>query len=195
MVQRDSDGPAVRMAEHVHTVGESFDQGEVSATGGAVAGLAGVGDAEGSAVVGDCRRPVAGPGPVFATANGTPIEPRNLNRRGCGVRERAGRTARFHGLRHTGVTLLLGLGAPPHVVRDIVGHSALDVTMNICAHVGLSEERAAPDRLVGLLDGRPRCRRHCRQNAPAPLNRSSVRDVRPAERWRPRQDSNLRPSA
>jgi hypothetical protein len=31
------------------------------------------------------------------------------------------------------VTLLLGLGIPPHIVRDIVGHSALDVTMNICA--------------------------------------------------------------
>ncbi|MCD0483435.1 tyrosine-type recombinase/integrase [Streptacidiphilus sp. ASG 303] len=96
-----------------------------------------------------------GRGLVFATANGTPIEPGNLNSHGCGVRERAGRTARFHDLRHTGITLLLGLGAPPHVVRDIVGQSALEVTMNICAHVDLSKKRAAPDRLGGLRDGWP----------------------------------------
>lgn len=91
-------------------------------------------------------------GLVFATAHGTPIEPRNLNRHWYGVRDAAGLSARFHDLRHTCVTLLLGLGVPPHVVRDIVGHSALDVTMNIYAHVDLSEKRAALDRLGDLLD-------------------------------------------
>ncbi|MGI5511597.1 hypothetical protein [Streptomyces sp. CA-106131] len=41
-----------------------------------------------------------------------------------------------------------GLGIPPHVVRDIVGHSALDVTMNIYAHADMTEKRAALDRLA-----------------------------------------------
>ena len=35
------------------------------------------------------------------------------------------------------------LGAPPHVVRGIVGHSAIEVTMTIYAHVSLDEKRKA----------------------------------------------------
>ncbi len=41
------------------------------------------------------------------------------------------------------MTLLLGLGTPPHVVREIVGHSAIEVTMTIYAHVSLDEKRKA----------------------------------------------------
>ncbi|MBL1105110.1 hypothetical protein JK361_10990 [Streptomyces sp. 5-8] len=46
----------------------------------------------------------------------------------------------FHGLRHTCLTLLPGIGnppytvIPPHIVRGIAGHGALDVTLNDCAH-------------------------------------------------------------
>jgi integrase len=87
-------------------------------------------------------------GLVFTTRRGTPIEPRNLNRHFYPVRERLGLEVRFHDLRHT---LLLGLGIPPHIVRDIVGHSALDVTMNIYAHADMTEKRAALDKLGGLL--------------------------------------------
>jgi integrase len=58
---------------------------------------------------------------------------------------------RFHDLRHTCVTLLLDSGVPPHVVRDIVGHSALDVTMNIYAHVSLDEKRMAMEKLADRL--------------------------------------------
>ncbi|MEU6519360.1 tyrosine-type recombinase/integrase [Streptomyces sp. NPDC046978] len=92
-------------------------------------------------------------GLVFTTRRGTPIEPRNLNRHFYPIRERLGLDVRFHDLRHTCVTLLLGLGVPPHVVRDIVGHSALEVTMNIYAHADLTEKRAALDRLGTLLSG------------------------------------------
>jgi len=34
-------------------------------------------------------------------------------------------------------------GTPPHVVREIVGHSAIDVTMTIYAHASLDEKRVA----------------------------------------------------
>ena len=96
-------------------------------------------------------------------------------------------------LRH----LLLGLGIPPHIVRDIAGHSALDVTMNIYAHAEMTEKRAAPDRLGTLLDddgcgsavpgaaalvtvravdpGRCRCR--CRQRRETPWKGWSFRGV------------------
>ena len=92
-------------------------------------------------------------GLVFTTRRGTPIEPRNLNRHFYPIRERLGLEVRFHDLRHTCVSLLLGLGVPPHIVRDIVGHSALDVTMNIYAHADMTEKRAALDRLGSLLAG------------------------------------------
>jgi integrase len=54
---------------------------------------------------------------------------------------------RFHDLRHSCVTLLLELGVPPHIVRDIVGHADIGVTMTIYAHASLEEKRAALKRL------------------------------------------------
>lgn len=50
------------------------------------------------------------------------------------MRERLTTPVRFHDLRHTRVSLLLDLGVPPHIVREIVGHSAIEVTMTIYAH-------------------------------------------------------------
>ncbi|MGW2702717.1 hypothetical protein [Streptomyces sp. NPDC001340] len=38
----------------------------------------------------------------------------------------------------------------PHVARDIVGHSALDVTMNIYAHADMTEKRAALHQVGSL---------------------------------------------
>lgn len=69
------------------------------------------------------------------------------------VSARLGLDVRFHDLRHICVTLPLGLGAPSHLVRDIVEHSALEVTRNIYAHVDLTEKRAALDRPGTLLSG------------------------------------------
>lgn len=43
--------------------------------------------------------------------------------------------------------LLLNLGVPPHIVRDIVGHVDIDVTTTIYARVSLDEKRAALDKL------------------------------------------------
>jgi integrase len=59
---------------------------------------------------------------------------------------------RLHDLRHTRVSMLLTLGVNPHVVMEIVGHAALEMTMNVYGHVALDEQRAALDRLNGLLD-------------------------------------------
>ena len=87
-------------------------------------------------------------GLVFPSRRGTPIEPDNLRRSWSAIRERAGLgPTRFHDLRHTGVTLLLDLGTPPHVVQEIVGHSAIEVTMTIYAHVSLDEKRKALRKL------------------------------------------------
>jgi hypothetical protein len=46
-------------------------------------------------------------------------------------------------MRHTCVSLLLHLGVAPDMVREIVGHSDIEVTMTIYAHTALDEKRQA----------------------------------------------------
>lgn len=41
------------------------------------------------------------------------------------------------------MSLLLALGVPPHVVREIAGHSDIKVTMTVDAHGRLHEKAAA----------------------------------------------------
>ncbi|GAA6526914.1 tyrosine-type recombinase/integrase [Intrasporangium sp. DVR] len=95
------------------------------------------------------ERLAAGPnwhdtGMVFASAVGTPMEPDNLRRSWYRVREILPEPRpRLHDLRHTCVTLLLTEGVAPHIVQEIVGHSAIDVTMTIYAHTSLEEKRKA----------------------------------------------------
>lgn len=95
------------------------------------------------------ERTAAGPkwkesGMVFASRVGTPMEPDNLRRSWYRVRAVLPEPRpRFHDLRHTFVTLLLNEGVPPHIVQQIAGHSAIDVTMTIYAHTSLEEKRRA----------------------------------------------------
>jgi integrase len=71
-------------------------------------------------------------GLVFTSRRGTPIAPRNYTRDFRALCERAGvPTVRLHDLRHTCVSLLLALGTDPRTVMEIVGHSGLDMTMNV----------------------------------------------------------------
>lgn len=87
-------------------------------------------------------------GLVFPSRLGTPMEPDNLRRSWGRICEAAGLDGvRFHDIRHTCVSLLLDLKVPPHIVRDIVGHSDIDVTMTIYAHVSLDEKRKALRKL------------------------------------------------
>ncbi len=91
-------------------------------------------------------------GLVFPSRLGTPMEPDNLRRSWATIRQTANLDAvRFHDLRHTCVTLLLDLGVPPHIVREIVGHSDIEVTMTIYAHVSLDDKRAALHKLGAVL--------------------------------------------
>ncbi|MEE2039604.1 tyrosine-type recombinase/integrase [Nocardiopsis sp. CT-R113] len=75
-----------------------------------------------------------------------------MPRRQAGQR-RGGRLegTRFHDLRHTCVTLLLNLEVPPRVVREIVGHSDIGVTMTIYAHAPPDDKRRAPGKLGDAL--------------------------------------------
>ena len=91
-------------------------------------------------------------GLVFPSRRGTPLEPDNLRRSWGRIRAAAGvEGVRLHDTRHTCVSLLLALGVQPHVVRDIVGHSDIDVTMTIYAHAALDDKRAALRKLGDAL--------------------------------------------
>ncbi|WP_268256675.1 tyrosine-type recombinase/integrase [Streptomyces sulfonofaciens] len=89
-----------------------------------------------------------GQGLVFTTKNGTPIEPRNLNRSFEVLCARAGvRKVRFHDLRHTCASLLHEQGADARMIMEVLGHSSIRVTMDIYTFVRLDSQRSAFDRV------------------------------------------------
>jgi integrase len=91
-------------------------------------------------------------GLVFTTPAGRPIPPATLGKQWREIRGRVGLgQLRFHDLRHTAVSLLLALGVPPHIVREIAGHSDIKVTMTVYAHGNLDEHAAALKQLSGML--------------------------------------------
>jgi integrase len=99
-------------------------------------------------------RPWPPTGYVFGTRHGTALEPRNLSRMwGELCIKLDSRTVPLHGLRHTCVSLLLALGVHPRVVMEIVGHSAMEMTMNVYGHVNLDTQRNALNHLDEELSG------------------------------------------
>jgi integrase len=99
-------------------------------------------------------RPWPPTGYIFGTRWGTPLEPRNLTRMfGKLCDEHGIRRVPLHGLRHTCVSLLLALGTHPRVVMEIVGHSAIEMTMNVYGHVNLDTQRTALNHLDDELSG------------------------------------------
>ncbi|MEU0990728.1 site-specific integrase [Streptomyces sp. NPDC005953] len=91
-------------------------------------------------------------GLVFTTRNGTPIEPRNLNRSFEALSIRAKiRRVRFHDLRHTCASLLHEQGADARMIMEVLGHSSIRVTMDIYTFVRLDSQRSAFDRVGDAL--------------------------------------------
>jgi integrase len=87
-------------------------------------------------------------GLIFPSEIGTPMEPRNLSRHFAGLREKSGLPdVRLHDLRHTVVSVLMDLGAQPHVVQAIARHSDVKITLQIYAHTNLTAMREALDKL------------------------------------------------
>ena len=82
---------------------------------------------------------------VFTSQAGTPIEPRNVNRAFEALLKKAKlRRVKLHDLRHTCASLLFAEGVAPRVVMELLGHSAIAVTMNTYSHVipALQDESA-----------------------------------------------------
>ena len=58
---------------------------------------------------------------------------------------------RFHDLRHSAATLLLGLGVHPKVVQELLGHTQISMTMDIYSHVLPGLQQDAVGKLNTLL--------------------------------------------
>jgi len=76
-------------------------------------------------------------GLVFASQIGTPMNRQNLNSRSFKpLLKRAGLpNIRFHDLRHTCATLLLGRGVHPKFVQELLGHATIAITLDTYSHV------------------------------------------------------------
>jgi integrase len=95
-------------------------------------------------------------GHMFTTGLGTPLDPDNTTKLVKRALETAGlRDVRMHDFRHGWVSVLIGLGVPPRIVMEIAGHSGLEMTMNVYAHVSLEDKQAALEKLGDLFEEGP----------------------------------------
>lgn len=89
---------------------------------------------------------------VFANSEGNHLDMHNLKHRHFyKALQKAGiRRIRFHDLRHTFASLLIGNGESLAYVRDQLGHSSIALTVNTYTHLIPGSNRGAVDKLPGL---------------------------------------------
>jgi integrase len=93
-------------------------------------------------------------GLVFPNEIGSLFNPSNLrNRSFKRIKARAGvrEDLRFHDLRHTCATLLLGEGVNVKVVSELLGHASITITLNIYSHVLPDMQDSAADAMETAL--------------------------------------------
>lgn len=96
-------------------------------------------------------------GPVFCNRVGGPLHPKNLvDRHFRPMLQRAGLPPiRFHDLRHTCATLLLGQGVHPKLVQTLLGHSSIKITLDTYSHVLPEMQGVVPTAMDDLLSEGP----------------------------------------
>ena len=86
---------------------------------------------------------------------GEPLSAYLIQREFSDIIKAAGvRSIKFHGLRHSSATLLLGAGVPPHIVKDRLGHSSIDITVDLYGHAMPDQQQAAAEKVGEILYGR-----------------------------------------
>ena len=90
---------------------------------------------------------------VFATHQGRPLIHRNVFREFKRLLKKAGLPSiRFHDMRHTNASLMLGQGVHPKVVQERLGHCQVSITLNIYSHVLPGLGREAVEQLGATLE-------------------------------------------
>ena len=89
---------------------------------------------------------------VFTTEVGEPLHPQRVTRRfGRLVHEAGLPELRLHGLRHTSATLALAAGIHPRVEADRLGHSTVQLTLDVYSHAVQSVEVDAAAKMGALI--------------------------------------------
>ena len=90
---------------------------------------------------------------VFTNKIGLPVEITNLTQRHFRptLRKAGNPTIRFHDLRHTAATLMLGAEVNVKVVSEVLGHSQTAFTMDRYQHVSTAMQRRAAEAVEALL--------------------------------------------
>ncbi|MFL5655168.1 MAG: tyrosine-type recombinase/integrase, partial [Ktedonobacteraceae bacterium] len=60
---------------------------------------------------------------------------------------------RFHDLRHSAATMLLGMGVHPKIVQEILGHNQISMTLDTYSHVLPTMQREAMSKMNDALQG------------------------------------------
>jgi len=92
---------------------------------------------------------------VFTNLAGHTIDGSDLLRSFRALLRRAGLPRiRFHDLRHTAATLLLGRGIHPKIVQEQLGHAQVAITLDTYSHVSPTMQRDAVAALDAVLEAR-----------------------------------------
>jgi integrase len=96
---------------------------------------------------------------VFHNRDGEPLKPNNITITWKKIAKRIGlNVIRFHDARHSHASLMLKKGVHPKTVQERLGHSSIEITLDIYSHVmpGIGKEAARKfDEAIGinLVDG------------------------------------------
>jgi integrase len=91
------------------------------------------------------QKPLADDDLVFSTIEGKPLRPNTITRAWTMLTAKAGvKPIRLHDARHTHASIMLKQGVHPKIVQERLGHSSIEITLDIYSHVmpGLQEAAA-----------------------------------------------------
>ncbi|GHO65054.1 site-specific integrase [Ktedonobacter sp. SOSP1-52] len=90
---------------------------------------------------------------VFCTSVGTHVNPdRDIQEPFKKLLKKAGLpNIRFHDLRHSAATLMLSMGVHPKIVQEILGHSRINMTLDVYSHVLPTMQQEAMRKLNDAL--------------------------------------------
>jgi integrase len=92
-------------------------------------------------------------GLVFCHADGKPLHPDSVTKRFARlVRDSGLPVIKFHGLRHTHATVLLRALVHPKVVQERLGHSSIQVTLDVYSHAVPALQGDAAIRFAEIVD-------------------------------------------
>ncbi len=98
---------------------------------------------------------------VFPSPGGAPLSPSNVRIRSflpAQLVAKINPPIRFHDLRHTAATLMLGAGVHPKIVSERLGHATIAITMDTYQHVSPTMQREAAAAMGTILSPKPKKR-------------------------------------